>query len=298
MSPVTLRHVASGKVRDIYELDDKHLLFVTSDRMSAFDVVMAEPIPDKGRVLTAITAFWVERLARVAPSHLVGLEVPPGAAEGEDSQDLVGRVMVVRRAEMLPLECIVRGYLSGSAWAEYQRSQSMHGQALPAGLRQSERLPEPVFTPSTKATSGHDQNISFAAAIDLVGPELAEEARRISLAAYHQGAEQAAARGIIIADTKFELGLIDGRLAICDEVLTPDSSRFWPADQWEPGRTPPAFDKQPLRDWLESTGWGKTPPPPSLPPDIIQATRDRYVEAYERLTGLRFADWPGAGRAG
>jgi phosphoribosylaminoimidazole-succinocarboxamide synthase len=199
---------------------------------------------------------------------------------------------------MLPLECIVRGYLSGSAWAEYRKSQSMHGQPLPAGLRQSERLPEPVFTPSTKATAGHDQNISFAAAIDLVGVELAEEARRISLAAYNQGAEQAAARGIIIADTKFELGLIDGRLAICDEVLTPDSSRFWPADQWEPGGTPPAFDKQPLRDWLEGTGWGKTPPPPSLPPDIIQATRDRYVEAYERLTGLRFADWPGAGHAG
>jgi phosphoribosylaminoimidazole-succinocarboxamide synthase len=295
MSPVTLRHVASGKVRDIYELDDKHLLFVTSDRMSAFDVVMAETIPDKGRVLTAITAFWVEQLAGVAPSHLVGLEVPAGAAEGDDTGDLIGRVMVVRRAEMLPIECIVRGYLSGSAWAEYQRSQTMHGQALPAGLRQSERLPEPVFTPSTKATSGHDQNISFDAAVDLVGADLAEEARRISLAAYQQGAALAAARGIIIADTKFELGVIDGRLAICDEVLTPDSSRFWPADQWEPGRTPPAFDKQPLRDWLEGTGWGKTPPPPALPPDVVQATRDRYVEAYERLTGLRFADWPGAG---
>jgi phosphoribosylaminoimidazole-succinocarboxamide synthase len=298
MSPVTLRHVASGKVRDIYELDDKHLLFVTSDRMSAFDVVMAETIPDKGRVLTAITAFWVEQLAEVAPSHLVGLEVPPGAADGDKSRELLGRVMVVRRAEMLPIECIVRGYLSGSAWAEYQRSQTMHGQALPAGLRQSERLPEPVFTPSTKATSGHDQNISFDAAVDLIGADLAEEARRISLAAYEQGAALAAARGIIIADTKFELGVIDGRLAICDEVLTPDSSRFWPADRWEPGGTPPAFDKQPLRDWLEGTGWGKTPPPPHLPPDVVKATRDRYVEAYERLTGLRFVDWPGAGANG
>jgi phosphoribosylaminoimidazole-succinocarboxamide synthase len=298
MSRVALRHVASGKVRDIYELDDKHLLFVTSDRMSAFDVVMAEPIPDKGRVLTGVTSFWVDRLSGVAPSHLVSLDVPPGAVDGGDTEDLEGRVMVVRRAAMLPLECIVRGYLSGSAWAEYRESQTMHGQPLPAGLRQSERLPEPVFTPSTKATAGHDQNISFAAAVDLVGAKVAEEARRISLAAYQQGAELAASRGIIIADTKFELGVIDGQLAICDEVLTPDSSRFWPADQWEPGRTPPAFDKQPLRDWLEATGWDKAPPPPALPAEVVQATRERYVEAYERLTGLRFADWPGARRPG
>ncbi len=294
MTAVNLPHLASGKVRDIYELDDKHLLFVTSDRMSAFDVVMAEPIPDKGRVLTALTAFWADRLGGLAPSHLVSLEVPPGATEGGDPGDLEGRVMVVRRAAMLPLECIVRGYLSGSAWAEYQRSQTMHGQPLPAGLRQSERLPEPVFTPSTKAVSGHDQNISFSEAVNLVGVETAEEARRISLAAYQQGADLAAARGIIIADTKFELGVIDGRLAICDEVLTPDSSRFWPADQWQPGGTPPAFDKQPLRDWLEATGWDKSPPPPPLPADVIQATRDRYVQAYERLTGFRFVDWPGA----
>ncbi len=294
MSPVLFPHLASGKVRDIYEVDDKHLLFVTSDRMSAFDVVMAELIPDKGRVLTALTAFWAEQLADVAPSHLVSLDVPAGAADGPDSRDLVGRVMVVRRAEMLPLECIVRGYLSGSAWAEYQRSQTMHGEPLPAGLRQSEQLPEPVFTPSTKALTGHDENISFDAAISAVGPDLAEEARRISLTAYQRGAQLAAERGIIIADTKFELGLIDGRLSICDEVLTPDSSRFWPADQWEPGRTPPAFDKQPLRDWLEGTGWDKAPPPPTLPPEVVDATRRRYIQAYERLTGLRFADWPGA----
>jgi phosphoribosylaminoimidazole-succinocarboxamide synthase len=298
MTAVSLPHLASGKVRDIYEIDDKHLLFVTSDRMSAFDVIMAEPIPDKGRVLTAVTAFWSDRLSDVAPTHLVGLEVPPSAvADGGATPDLEGRVMVVRRADMVPIECIVRGYLSGSAWAEYQRTQSMHGQPLPAGLRQSERLPEPVFTPSTKADTGHDENISFDAAVSLVGADLAEEARRISLAAYQRGAELAAARGIIIADTKFELGLIDGRLAICDEILTPDSSRFWPADGWEPGRTPPSFDKQPLRDWLEGTGWNKTPPPPPLPAEVVQATRDRYVEAYERLTGLAFADWPGAGRA-
>ncbi|HET7523515.1 MAG TPA: phosphoribosylaminoimidazolesuccinocarboxamide synthase [Acidimicrobiales bacterium] len=289
-SGVELPHLASGKVRDIYELDDKHLLFVTSDRMSAFDVVMAEPIPDKGRVLTAITAFWLDQLSEVAPNHLVSLDVPAGAG---DTADLEGRVMVVRKAEMLPVECIVRGYLSGSAWAEYKKTQTMHGQALPAGLSQSEKLPEPVFTPSTKATTGHDENISFEAAAELVGRDMAEELRRISLAAYQRGAELAAARGIIIADTKFELGIIDGQIAICDEVLTPDSSRFWPADEWKPGSTPPSFDKQPLRDWLEGTGWDKTPPPPSLPAEVVAATRERYVQAYERLTGLRFADWPG-----
>jgi phosphoribosylaminoimidazole-succinocarboxamide synthase len=287
-----VNHLASGKVRDIYEIDDKHLLFVTSDRISAFDVVMAEPIPDKGRVLTAITAFWLDQLSDVAPNHLVSRDVPPGAPS---ESDLTGRVMVVRRAEMLPVECIVRGYLSGSAWAEYRKTQTMHGQPLPAGLKQSARLPEPVFTPSTKATVGHDENISFEQAVELAGRDLAEEARRISLTAYEQAAALAAERGIIIADTKFELGVIDGELCICDEVLTPDSSRFWPADAWQPGETPPSFDKQPLRDWLEASGWPKTPPPPPLPPDVIEATRTRYIEAYERITGRSFAAWPGAG---
>ena len=291
-----LPHLASGKVRDIYEVDDDHLLFVTSDRISAFDVVMTEPIPDKGRVLTAITAFWLEQLADVAPNHLVSIEVPAGVA-GSDAEaaELEGRIMLVRRAEMLPVECIVRGYLSGSAWAEYKKTQTMHGEPLPSGLRQSEKLPEPVFTPSTKATSGHDENIGFDAATELVGEELAEEARRISLAAYEKGRDLAASRGIIIADTKFELGIIDGRLAICDEVLTPDSSRFWPADAWAPGTVPPSFDKQPLRDWLEETGWSKTPPPPALPPEIVDATRARYIEAYERLTAKSFGSWPGVG---
>jgi phosphoribosylaminoimidazole-succinocarboxamide synthase len=292
VSALSIPHVASGKVRDIYELDEKHLLFVTSDRMSAFDVVMAEPIPDKGRVLTAVTAFWLGRLSGVAPNHLVSLDVPAGLG---DDLDLEGRVMVVRRAEMLPIECIVRGYLSGSAWAEYKKTQTMHGTPLPSGLRQSERLPEPVFTPSTKAETGHDENISFDAAAALAGEDLAAEARRISLAAYEQAAALAAERGIIIADTKFELGIIDGALSICDEVLTPDSSRFWPADGWAPGEVPPSFDKQPLRDWLEGTGWDKAPPPPALPAEVVEATRARYVEAYERLTGLRFADWPGVG---
>src|ERR1700738_4454565 len=268
---MSLTHLSSGKVRDIYDAGDGNLLFVTSDRMSAFDVVMAEPIPDKGRVLTAITAFWLERLAGVAPNHLVSLDPPPGSCEQLGS-DLVGRTMVVKRADMLPIECIVRGYLSGSAWAEYRRSGTMHGQPLPAGLRQSDRLPEAVFTPSTKATEGHDQNISFEQAADLAGADGAKQAREICLEAYRQGAEWAAQRGIIIADTKFELGFIDGELALCDEILTPDSSRFWPEDRWQPGTAPPSFDKQPLRDWLEETGWAKTPPPPALPPEVVDRT--------------------------
>jgi phosphoribosylaminoimidazole-succinocarboxamide synthase len=289
---MSLTHLSSGKVRDIYDLGDDRLLVVTSDRISAFDVVMAEPIPDKGRVLTAITAFWLEKLASVGPNHLLSLDAPDGAREVLDA-DLAGRVMVVRKAAMLPIECIVRGYLSGSAWAEYRRSGTMHGQPIPAGLRQSDRLPDPVFTPSTKATEGHDLNLSFDEAAELVGPAVAKQAREICLEAYQRGAAWAAARGIIIADTKFELGFIDGELAICDEVMTPDSSRFWPTDQWEPGISPPSFDKQPLRDWLEETGWDKSPPPPSLPDEVVRATRDRYVAAYENLTGMAFSHWPG-----
>jgi phosphoribosylaminoimidazole-succinocarboxamide synthase len=204
--------------------------------------------------------------------------------------------MVVRRADMLPIECIVRGYLSGSAWKEYRAAGTMHGVGLPEGLRESEQLPAPVFTPSTKAETGHDENISFDDAVGLVGAEVAEQARALSLAAYERGRAWAADRGIIIADTKFELGFIDGQLCICDEVLTPDSSRFWPADAWEPGTTPPSFDKQPLRDWLEAAGWDKKPPPPVLPADVVQATRERYIAGYERITGNVFADWFGVGQ--
>jgi phosphoribosylaminoimidazole-succinocarboxamide synthase len=290
-----MKHIYSGKVRDLYEIDRDHLLILTSDRMSAFDVVLTEPVPGKGRVLTALTAFWSGELSGVAPTHLVDVAVDQVDLRGAGIEPAYarGRAMVVRKADMLPIECIVRGYLSGSAWAEYKRSGTMHGQKLPKGLLQSERLPEPVFTPSTKATTAHDENISFEQAAALVGAEQAAKAREICLEAYRLGAARAAERGIIIADTKFELGVIDDELAICDEMLTPDSSRFWPADQWEPGTTPPAFDKQPLRDWLEATGWDKVPPPPPLPPEVVASTSARYQEAYERLSGLLLADWPG-----
>ena len=288
-----LQHLYSGKVRDIYDAGDGTLLFVASDRVSAFDVVMAEPVADKGRVLTGMTVFWLDHLAGVAPNHLVSVDPSSFPAGAGEIPDITGRAMVVRKAEMLPIECIVRGYLSGTAWKEYKASGTVHGQRLPAGLQESDKLPEPVFTPSIKVETGHDENISFAQAVDLVGADVAEQARDISLTAYESGAKWAAERGIIIADTKFELGFIDGELCLGDEVLTPDSSRFWPADEYEVGRTPPSFDKQPLRDWLEATGWDKTPPPPSLPDDVVAATRHRYVTAYERITGKSFSDWHG-----
>ncbi len=285
-----MKHVYSGKVRDLYDAGEGLLLFVASDRMSAFDVVMPEHVPDKGRVLTAMSAFWFDELADVVPSHVVATEIddcPP---------EWVGRIMLVRQAEMLPIECIVRGYLTGSAWKEYKASGTMHGQRLPEGLQESDQLPQPVFTPSTKAESGHDENISFDEAVALVGAPLAEQARAASLELYRRGADRALERGIVIADTKFELGTVDGQLVVADEVLTPDSSRFWPADAVVPGGTPPSFDKQPLRDWLEAQGWDKQPPPPHLPPEIVSATRQRYIEAYERITGLSFDAWPGVGQ--
>jgi phosphoribosylaminoimidazole-succinocarboxamide synthase len=289
----------TGKVRGIYDAGpdadgNDRLLLVTSDRISAFDVVMAEPIPDKGRVLTAMSAFWFDHLADVAPNHLISTD-PADFPEAVDDPDLAGRSMLTRKAEMLPVECIVRGYITGSAWKEYRADGTMHGEPMPTGLRESDRLPEPVFTPSTKAEMGdHDENIDFDAAVDIVGKEVAERAREISLAAYQKGADWARERGIIIADTKFELGWIDGELAICDEVLTPDSSRFWPSDEWEPGSTPPSFDKQPLRDWLAGVeGWDKAPPPPTLPDHVVRATAERYREGYERICGRSLDDWPG-----
>ncbi|MCU1499343.1 MAG: Phosphoribosylaminoimidazole-succinocarboxamide synthase [Acidimicrobiales bacterium] len=292
-APVPLPHLSSGKVREIYDAGDDRLLMVTSDRMSAFDVVMDEPIPHKGRVLTAMSAFWFEQFADIVGGHLISTDLAdlPFADPGPD---LAGRVMLCRRAEMLSIECIVRGYLTGSAWKEYRTSGTMHGTPLPEGLLESSPLPEPVFTPSTKAEVGdHDENVSFEQAVSIVGRDLAERARDVSLELYRRGAEWAAARGIIIADTKFELGLVDGELVLADEVLTPDSSRFWPADRWQPGSTPPSFDKQPLRDYLETLDWDKAPPPPPLPDDVVAETSGRYVEAYEQLTGRSFADWPG-----
>ena len=287
-----LPHIYSAKVRDIYDACDNRLLMVTSDRLSAFDVVMAEPIPDKGRVLTAMSAFWFEKFQGVVGSHLLSTSLGdcPPAAQLDDWQ---GRIMLCRKAEMLPIECIVRGYLTGSAWKEYKADGTMHGQQLPEGLLESARLPEPVFTPSTKAAEGHDENISFEAAVDLIGLELAEKARSVALELYTKGAEWAAARGILIADTKFELGLIDGELVLCDEVLTPDSSRFWPVDAWTPGSTPPSFDKQPVRDYLDGLDWNKQPPAPPLPAEVVETTSARYIDAYERITGRSFGEWRG-----
>ncbi|MCU1373397.1 MAG: Phosphoribosylaminoimidazole-succinocarboxamide synthase [Actinomycetia bacterium] len=285
-----LEHLYSGKVRDMYDAGDGLLLIVASDRMSAFDVVMAEKIPDKGRILTAFSAFWFDHLADVMPSHLVATDVP------DLPEEWVGRVQLVKRAEMLPIECIVRGRLTGSAWKEYKASGTMHGAKLPEGLQESAALPEPVFTPSTKAAMGdHDENIGFDQAVDLVGKEVAEQARDLSLELFRRGSAWADERGIVMADTKFEFGFIDGELAVCDEVLTPDSSRFWPADQITLGSTPPSFDKQPLRDYLQALGWDKTPPPPPLPDDVVASTRARYVDAYQRVTGLDFGQWPGVG---
>ena len=288
-----LPKVHSGKVRDVYDAGDGHLLMVTSDRISAFDVVMTEPIRDKGKVLTGLTAYWLGEMAGLVPGHLVSTDpadFPAGAAE---LGDLAGRAMLVRRADMLSIECIVRGYLAGSGWKEYGSSGTVCGIALPPGLRQSERLPEPLFTPSTKATEGHDENISPARAAELVGADVYEQARDISLEVYSRAAEAAEAKGIIVADTKFELGFVDGTLTLCDEVLTPDSSRFWDVDSYAPGTSPPSFDKQPLRDWLEESGWDKTPPPPFLPYWVVEETHTRYVAAYERLTGMPFSQWTG-----
>jgi phosphoribosylaminoimidazole-succinocarboxamide synthase len=286
-----LPHVHRGKVRDLYDAGHGQLLMVASDRLSAFDVVMAEPIPDKGRVLTATSAFWFEHLR--VPNHVVSTDVadfPDGARDG----GLAGRSMLVRRCQMVPVECVVRGYLAGSGWKEYHACGSVCGVRLPAGLREADRLAAPVFTPTTKAPVGvHDEGMRFDDVVALIGGDRAEEVRALSLEVYRTAAVHAERRGILLADTKFELGLLGDRVLLADEVLTPDSSRFWSADAWSPGATPPSFDKQPVRDALEASGWSKTPPPPPLSAETVAATRARYVEAYERLSGRSFAEWPG-----
>jgi phosphoribosylaminoimidazole-succinocarboxamide synthase len=290
--------IQSGKVRELYDAGEGRLMMVASDRISAFDVIMAEAIPNKGRVLTAMTAYWLAELSDLAPNHLISADTadfPEGATVLDGGLDyLAGRSMLVRRAEMIDIECIVRGYLAGSAFKEYERSGTVHGMQMPSGLRHADRLPEPIFTPSTKAVEGHDLNIGMAEAVDLVGNEVAEAASELCLAAYARAAARAEEHGIVICDTKFELGFIDGALSLCDEVLTPDSSRFWPAEDCAPGTTPPSFDKQPLRDWLEAQPWGKQAPPPALPESIVEATSTRYVHAYERVCGRTLSDWYGA----
>jgi phosphoribosylaminoimidazole-succinocarboxamide synthase len=283
--------LASGKVREIYDLGDE-LLIVASDRISTYDVVHPTPIPDKGSVLTGLSTFWFERTADILPNHVVSVTTGvPAEARGPG--------MVVRKLTMLPVECVVRGYITGSGWKDYKATGKVSGHTLPEGLRESDRLPQPLFTPSTKAEVGHDEAIDFEGAVDLIGDRaLAERVRDVSIALYEYAAEHARANGIILADTKFELGLdANGQLTIGDEMCTPDSSRFWPADEYEPGRGQPSFDKQYVRDWASSTGWDRNPPAPPIPDDVVAQTRQKYVEAYERVTGEPFSAWVDRTRA-
>ena len=279
-----LKLASRGKVRDIYEVGDD-LLIVATDRLSAFDVVLPTPIPDKGRVLTQLSLFWFKTLEDILPHHVLSAtEFPPPA--NVYSQQLAGRSMLCRKTRPLPIECVVRGYLAGSGWKDYRTSGKVCGVALPPGLRESDRLPAPIFTPSTKATSGHDENISFDEVVARVGGERAEELRSVSLEIYRRAAAYAEPRGILLADTKFEFGLIGDQLIWIDEALTPDSSRFWPAQGYQPGRSQPSFDKQYVRDYLESIGWNKQPPGPQLPPEVVERTRAKYREAYRLLAGV------------
>lgn len=289
MQPQGLRPDSQGKVRDLYDLGDR-LLLVASDRISAFDVVLPDPIPFKGEVLTKLSLFWFELLGDLVPNHLLSVDMADLPAEfAPHAEYLRGRSMIVHKAEVFPVECIVRGYLAGSGWKEYREQGTVCGIELPAGLTESDRLEEPIFTPSTKAEIGeHDENISFEHMVEIIGEDAARELRRISVEVYSTAREHAAARGVIIADTKFEFGLVDGSITLIDEVLTPDSSRFWPADSYEPGRGQASFDKQFVRDWLEESGWDKTPPPPPLPTEIVQATSAKYIQAYELITGRTF----------
>jgi phosphoribosylaminoimidazole-succinocarboxamide synthase len=277
--------IASGKVRDLYDLDDR-LLMVASDRISTYDVTHPNPIPDKGKVLTALSVFWFEQTGDIVPNHLL-------SATDDVPDDVRGRALVVKKLEMLPVECVVRGYITGSGWKDYRATGAVAGIELPEGLRESEQLPEPIFTPSTKANVGHDETIDFERAVEIVGDrDVMERLREQSIALYTFAAEHARERGVILADTKFEFGRdTDGTLIVADEVLTPDSSRFWPVDSYEVGRGQPSFDKQYVRDWASGTGWDKTPPAPEIPADVVEGTASRYREAYERITGSPFDEW-------
>jgi phosphoribosylaminoimidazole-succinocarboxamide synthase len=284
-----LRRIASGKIREIFDLEDGRLLFVASDRISAFDVVMRQGIPDKGAVLTGMTVFWLNLLEDIAPNHLLGGDEAALPEDVAATPGLASRSLVVRKLAMLPVEFVVRGYLVGSGWKDYQRTGSVSGVALPAGLQEASRLPQPIFTPSTKATVGHDENITEEQAAELADPQLLKTAREYAIECYSKAASYAEGRGIILADTKFEFGVNEaGEVVLADEVLTPDSSRFWPAESWAPGSNPPSYDKQYVRDWLDAQGWDHSPPPPDLPRDVVAGTRVRYVEAYEQLTGKAF----------
>ncbi|MDK2122689.1 phosphoribosylaminoimidazolesuccinocarboxamide synthase [Parachitinimonas caeni] len=282
----SLKRIYQGKVRDLYEIDANRMLMIATDRLSAFDVILTEPIPDKGKLLTAISNFWFAKLASVVPNHLTG-EKPEDFVSAADLPQVAGRAVVAKRLKPVPVEAIVRGYIAGSGWKDYQKTGAICGIALPAGLKEASKLPEPIFTPSTKAAVGdHDENISFDELTGKIGAELAAKVRDTAIRLYQAASEYAASRGIIIADTKFEFGLdAEGNLTLMDEALTPDSSRFWPADSYREGISPPSFDKQFVRDWLESTGWNKQPPAPTVPADVAARTADKYREALERLTG-------------
>jgi phosphoribosylaminoimidazole-succinocarboxamide synthase len=281
---------AQGKVRDIYDAGDA-LVLVATDRISAFDVVLPDPIPDKGRVLTGLTLHWLERTRDLVPNHLISAQRTEFPEPFRSEPSLAGRAMLVRKAEVVPIECVARGYLTGSGLKQYRAEGHVCGVPLPPGLDESSKLPEPIFTPTTKAATGHDLPLTFEETVERVGRDLAERLRDLTLALYARGAELAAERGIIVADTKFEFGFVDGELTLIDEVLTPDSSRFWPADGYRPGRVQPSFDKQFVRDWLDATGWDHEPPAPELPAEVIDRTTQKYREAYERITGERFEDY-------
>ena len=294
---IDLPHLYSGKVRDLYDAGDDRILMVASDRVSVFDVVLPDLIPDKGRVLTALSTYWFDRTADLLPNHV--LSVDPADFPAAARPDADGRATLVRRTDPVPMECIARGYLFGSAWKEYRTQGTVQGRTMPTGMQEAEVLPEPLFTPTTKADEGHDLPMTDVEAVALVGADVFARLRDAALAIYARGAEHAAARGIILADTKFEFGTTaDGELLLIDEVMTPDSSRYWPADSYAPGGSPPSFDKQYVRDHYLAIGWDQKPPAPPVPPEVVVGTRARYVEAYERITGRSFADWYGPGSDG